>query len=473
VAVLEIEEFIADVPVGPGSAPTLVAEAAPVAERVPVVDGLGPLQVLSRSVRYSRTESPRHYPDNDLVVVTRVAAWIADAPAYGIASHSIRAASESRRRSNTARVRATRRSLENDVLAIAVRPDGTVSLDERETGRRIASLLAFIDEGDEGDLYTPAPRPRSVAVEFRGVRLVHRGPLRGELALRYRVVDRSIGRGPPDVELTVNLVLDAGASFARISVCGENHRENHRLRIVVGGDVVPSEVWADAAFGAVRRDRLLIGDAEAAVEQAPPTAPLHRYVSTFNASAGFTLFSDGLAEYESREDGSLLVTLVRAVGELSRNDLPERPGHAGWPSPTPEAQCQGPFEAGFAVMLHGPRVASTIDAIERAADNFLCPLTGTTLRSALRLPAPVSGVELRGSGLGFSTIKESEDGGWLVLRCINLLDESVDGAWRLPFDIREARLARLDETTISDLVPDARQIVVRASPRGIVTILAR
>jgi alpha-mannosidase len=200
---------------------------------------------------------------------------------------------------------------------------------------------------------------------------------------------------------------------------------------------------------------------------------LHRYVSTFNPSAGFTLFSDGLAEYESREDGSLLVTLVRAVGELSRNDLPERPGHAGWPSPTPKAQCLGPFEAGFAVMLHGPRVASTIDAIERTADNFLSPLSGATLRSALRLPEAVIGVELRGSGLGFSTIKESEDGEWLVLRCTNLLDEDVDGVWRLPFDVREARLARLDETTIGDLPADGRQIVFRASPRGIVTILVR
>jgi hypothetical protein len=124
-------------------------------------------------------------------------------------------------------------------------------------------------------------------------------------------------------------------------------------------------------------------------------------------------------------------------------------------------------------MLHGPRVASTIDAIERAADNVLSPLTGATLRSALRLPAPVHGVELRGTGLGFSTIKESEDGEWLVLRCINLVDEHVDGALWLPFDVREARLARLDETTIADLVPDRRQVVFRVSPRGIVTILVR
>ena len=56
------------------------------------------------------------------------------------------------------------------------------------------------------------------------------------------------------------------------------------------------------------------------------------------------MFSDGLAEYEARDD-AIVVTLVRGVGELSRNDLAERPGHAGWPAPTPGAQCLGEFAA--------------------------------------------------------------------------------------------------------------------------------
>jgi alpha-mannosidase len=473
VAIIEIEEFIGDVPVGPGSAGATSNATADSMERTPVVDALGPLQPLSRALRYSRTESPHHYPDNDLVAVTRVAAWIDDAPAYGIVGHTIASADAPRRRSRPPRVRVRGQSIENDALTISVRPDGTVSLEHRETGRRIESLLGFEDDGDVGDLYTPAPRSRSVAIEFRGVRRVHRGPLRGELALRYRVVEPGAGRAPAGVELTVNVILDAGASFVRVAITGDNRRTDHRLRLVVRSGVALAEVWADAAFGAVLRRRLAIAAADAAVEQAPPTAPLHRYVSVFNESAGCTLFSDGLAECEARDDGTLLVTLVRAVGELSRNDLPERPGHAGWPSPTPKAQCLGPFAASFAVMLHGPRVASTIDAIERAADDVLSPLIGTTLRSAIHLPAPVHGVELHGIGLAYSALKESEDGEWLVLRCVNLREEPVDAWWRLPFDVVDARLARLDETIVEHVAASGRQVTFRAPPRGIVTILVR
>jgi mannosylglycerate hydrolase len=218
---------------------------------------------------------------------------------------------------------------------------------------------------------------------------------------------------------------------------------------------------------------LSISEAEAAVEHAPSTAPLHRYVSLFDESTGFTLFSDGLAEYEARDDGSLLVTLVRAVGQLSRNDLPERPGHAGWPSPTPKAQCLGPFAGNFAVMLHGRRNASTIDAIERIADDVLCPLNGITIRSSLRCPDPVDGVELHGGGLAFSSLKECENGEWLALRCVNVLDDAVDGSWTVPFDIVDAKLARLDETIVETVALSGRRVSFRAAPRGIVTILVR
>jgi mannosylglycerate hydrolase len=471
VAILEIEEFLADIAVGPGSAP-LTPAAPAVSMPKPRVPALGALQVLSRSVRHSRTESPRHYPDDDLVVVTRAAAWIPDAAPYGITSYAI-GAGDVRRRFPDHPVTTNRHSLRNEILDVTVGESGEISLGHVESGRRIASLIDFIDEGDAGDLYTPALRRRETRVEFRTVRPVHRGALYGELALRYRIIDGNGRDRRHGADVTVHLALEAGAPFLRIRVSSENRGENHRLRLVLRSDVVNPEVWADAAFGVVRREPIDVGDAEAALEAPPPTAPLHRYVSLFREGVGVTVFSDGLAEYEATAEGGVLVTLVRAVGELSRNDLPERPGHAGWPTPTPGAQCIGPFDAAFAVMPHGARLPATIDAIERAADDVLSPLVGTTLRSALRVPSTVEGPELVGSGLAFSAMKESEDGEWLVLRCVNLRDDEVAGRWRLPFAVREARTARLDETIISDMVTIGSEVEFLAASRAIVTILVR
>src|SRR6476469_10081593 len=99
-----------------------------------------------------------------------------------------------------------------------------------------------------------------------------------------------------------------------------------------------------------------------------------------------TIFSDGLAEYESHDDGSVAVTLVRAVGALSLPDLPERPGQAGWPADTPTAQSLGPYSAEFAIALHGPDSPDVRYYIEQLADDVLLPIRGETLRSNLLEP---------------------------------------------------------------------------------------
>jgi alpha-mannosidase len=186
------------------------------------------------------------------------------------------------------------------------------------------------------------------------------------------------------------------------------------------------------------------------------------------------VFSDGLGEYEVTPGGDVAITLVRGVSVLSRIDLPERPGHAGWPEETPWAQSPGPFEAMLAYMPHeGLRSAATVDAIERAADDVLVPLTGSTLRSALELPEPTAGFELEGEGLAFSAAKDSDDGAWVVLRCVNLVDQPREGTWRLGFPVREARVSRLDETPGEPLEVTGDRVAFRAGPREVVTVLVR
>src|ERR1019366_3388944 len=194
-----------------------------------------------------------------------------------------------------------------------------------------------------------------------------------------------------------------------------NRANDPRLRLRIATDAARARVVADAMFGPVERRPISASPTDLAMETPPRSAPLHRYVTLFGASLGATVFSDGLAEYEADDDGGVAVTLLRSVGELSRADIPERPGHAGWPTPIPEAQCHGPSGAELAVILHGARNAATVDLIERAADDILLPLTGATLRSALRNPGALQGIALDGEGLSFSCAKESEDGQWLLL----------------------------------------------------------
>ena len=467
VAIVEIEQFLADVPVGPGSRSAtmrrIVHRTTP-----PSVDGASALQILHRRVGYDLVESPRHYPDNDLVSVTRAAVWVEPVAGYGLSAYPLGGAATLGSASPRP-VLVDGSTIDNGIVRLTVAPDGRVSAELSGGGRRIDDLIAIDDSIDRGDLYTPSIRAGGAVAQIVDTKVVHSGPLIGEMRIRWQL-RHSASRAS---QLEVRLMLIAESPLVRLQLRGTNRARNHRLRVGIRTGIASGAVWADAAFGPVQRRRLEVPEEDMRDERPPLTAPLHRYVSLFAPTAGATLFSDGLAEYEATDRGELFVTLLRAVGALSRNDLPERPGHAGWPAPTPRAQAMGPFAARLALLLHGGRDADTIDLIERTADDALLPLEGRTLRSALKVPEAFAGAELEGKGLAFSTLKESEDGEWIVARCVNLLDQPVEGRWRFGVPIREARLARLNETPLDALRPVGQTVPFKAAPRAVMTILLR
>jgi alpha-mannosidase len=114
-----------------------------------------------------------------------------------------------------------------------------------------------------------------------------------------------------------------------------------------------------------------------------------------------------------------------------------------------------------------------LDEIEREAERFFHPLSGFTIRSAVAPFTDVRGVELTGTALSLSAVKQSEDGQWLVLRCVNLSDREQKGRWTLPRQPRDATVSRLDETPTRSIGVSDRSIDFTARPREVVTILAR
>jgi mannosylglycerate hydrolase len=482
VAEVEVVRFVADEPVGPGSAGVVVEERTlpPLA----LDGGRVPLQVLERTVRSDRIESPRHYPDNDRVEAARCVAWIEQVPGYGIISLPVGAASsvgESRSApSPVSPVRATARSLDNGLVRLAVDGAGGTQLESITHGLTWTRLIRFEDVGDAGDLYTHSPIGRPIdEARLVSSHLVHGGPLRGEVRVRFGLdLPASSSREGRSRELVrhhldVALTLDAGSPFVRVRVRGLNRARDHRLRITFATGVADGATLADASFGPVRRERVVQPNGTEAMEIVGHTAPLARWVSHFDATRGLTLISDGLGEYEVMPGGDVAITLVRAVGALSRNDLPERPGHAGWPTPTPGAQSLGPYRAGFALLPHASSAGDVVTEIERAVDDVLLPLAGTTLRSATNALERVAGLSLDGKGLRFLACKESEDGVWTVLRCVNVTSRTVTGSWQCGWPVREARRARLDEQPGAPANVRNGIIDVTLRPSEVATLLVR
>ncbi len=459
---LRLSATVAGVPVGPGSADR---QGEP--QQIPEwgVDGM-PLQILSRREGVALTEAPRAYPRADRVAEVQALGWVDSLGGYSVET---RAQAKRGERAVPVPVRADAPALDNGLLRVTATPDGNVRLEDRTTGRAIARLISFEQRVEAGDLYTPAPRELLDAPRLRRARTTLRGPLRGEISLAYTLGEGTRGRG----RCTVRLQLDAGLPALRIAVDGENDDGDHRLRLCIATDLAGAATVADAAFVPVRRSPLSVPDAEQLAERVVPTAPLHRWVARFATDAGVTLISDGLTEYESLDDGTMAVTLFRAVGELSRADLAERPGHAGWPAPTPGAQAVGPYSARFAVAMLGADDWRTRELIERVSDDVLLPMRGETLRYNILEPHIGGGLELHGEGLTFSAALPAQADGWTVLRCVNQRNEAVRGEWRVGRQVAEAVRARLDETPESPIAVGQGVVEFDAAPNEIVTILVR
>lgn len=479
VAHVELLAAIAEVPVGPGSAHSGSRARSRTHGALHVGSESLPVQVLEREARIDRIDSPRHYPRADLVDAMRALVWVPPLGGYATRSYEVRdEGQEGTGRLADSRlfhtVRADGFRLLNDHLSVSSEDGGRLMIESESV--RLEDVIGFEHQADRGDLYTPSLRGGPVTTaRLRKQRLLHRGPLRAtiEQAWTLRVPAAAGLRRPVDIPLMLAIAIDADEPFVRITVRGENTARDHRLRLLVRSGIQGASVLADAAFGPVARAAPPVDAVDATMERPLPTAPLQRWVAAHDGARSLALISDGLAEYEASPDGTIAVTLVRAVGELSRSDLPERPGHAAWPAPTPEAQCPGPFIARFAIHPAGALDDAGRIAIERAAENVLLPITGHTLRSALRLPAPTKGIELSGEGLVFSAAKDARDGEWTVLRCRNVLDRKVRGAWHVGFPLTEARRSRLDETPGDSIPLDGASIRFTAPARGVTTILVR
>ncbi len=483
VAELDLLRFVRHAPVGPESdkEPRGVSEQGTAS----LATGEVRIQMIRRLMKHDRTDSLQHYPDADLVEVIRVAVWMGELPGYGIAVLPLDWGGEAHSESEDIRAPA---SLPPDVAPVTagegwvrnglmrVEMQQGVLLLRRADGVGPAVTVSFEDTGDAGDLYTYSGVGDPVhAATCARAEVLARGPLRGTISAHYELAlpatsSRS-GRSGKKVVLRIDVsaTLHAGESFVRLHISGVNTARDHRLRLVCATALRGDDAWADGAFTTVRRSRH--APPPAPEEHPVATAPLARHVTIEHGGDSVTVLSDGLAEYEATPTGDVAVTLLRAVGELSREELPERPGHAGWPMPTPQAQELGPFAARLGVVISSGLSSSRAMDVENAAEDFLLPLTGATLRSALEHYPDVSGVELEGDGLAFSCCKEREGGEGLVLRCVNLLDHTTAGRWRLAGGVGEAWLARLDETIEAPINSMNGVIAFEAPPRATVTIV--
>jgi alpha-mannosidase len=167
---------------------------------------------------------------------------------------------------------------------------------------------------------------------------------------------------------------------------------------------------AECAFTVVQRGL----DAEGGeLEFGLPTFVSRRFVDASDGAVGLAVLHDGLLEYEIVGGGTeLALTLLRAVGYLSRSEPSLRPNPAGPVDAVRGAQMHGPNVCDYAVLPH--RGDWRTAGLYAEADTFLVPLERARVSAVSSRSVPGSGVALEVEGAEVSAV--ARDAGGLVVR---------------------------------------------------------
>jgi mannosylglycerate hydrolase len=342
------------------------------------------------------------------------------------------------------------RDIASGLVSVSAADDGTLTVGVG--GRRYEGVGGIEDQGDRGDTYDFDPVPGPIRVtSVTCTRRRHPCGIQELEVVRTFDVPESL---TPDrkersaTSVVVSVVMRArvipGVARVDLEVEVDNTAQDHRLRLAF-----PTGGTAEGATAATTFDvapRSPRSEPAAHWFQPPPcTFPHQGWVHNH----GLTVVAPGLPEAEVTHDGIIFITVVRAVGWLSRLDLKSRPEPAGPGLRTPEAQCVGLTHARLALTF-GPH-----PQVE-AWDGEL-GLRAVPAGPDPALPPGRSLLTVDGPGVVLSALKPAEDGNGLVARLLNPTGTSVETRLQWNELGRNVTEVRLDEEPVEPTDPPSLQ----------------
>ncbi|WP_433226034.1 alpha-mannosidase [Actinomadura formosensis] len=382
----------------------------------------------------------------------RTVAALVDVPPLGLTSVRPVPAARAGNAPVTVPVTVDGNALDNGLLRADVHADGSLGL-RTPSGRVVEGVGRIVDDGDLGDSYNYAPPAHDrivgdpLTVDVRPVRAgplvavldivrTYRWPASGDLETGTRSDDEE------HVTVTTRAELRAGEPFLRLRVTFDNRCDDHRVRLHLSLPRRAGSSFAEGQFAIVERGLRAEGGFG---ERPVPAYP----ASGFVAAGGLAVLLEHVTEYEISGSGQeMALTLLRAVGHLSRDRNTYRDQPAGPQLATPAAQCRGERAVGMAIMPYDGGRPGT--EVLRAAEAYRHDLLTAAGYGHASVPAPASreGVAITGDGVVMTSLRPRD--GWIETRMVAECAEPTTAVLRGGFteavrvDLRGRPGARLD-----------------------------
>ncbi|MEE8134069.1 MAG: glycosyl hydrolase-related protein, partial [Gemmatimonadales bacterium] len=375
-------------------------------------------------------------------------------------------------------------TIENDYVCATLHADGRVDVLDKETGFEYRDLNRLESTEDAGDEYDYAPGQEAHTVTTDGlngtVRIVSDSGLRATIETSY---DWHIPHGLTDdrrrrteqaaaCPVRVRVSLERGSPLVELEVMIVNRATDHRVRSRFLTNLQATRILSDGHFYVNERP---IEIAQHADWVQPPTGtyPQQEFSAIHDGEKGLAILGRGLHEIAPITAGDdsvgLAVTLLRAVGWLSRDDLPTRNHKAAGPMiPTPDAQCIGvqTFQLGILPFVGN---LSTSGVREWSAQFRVSPLSIQHPANSQE-PTANSLLEVTGPAVAVSAIKKHEERDTLIVRLFNAGNKPTRATLRLGPPIVGAWQCSLLEDRLSDIPFEDSSVEVPLSPHEIGTV---
>jgi hypothetical protein len=345
-------------------------------------------------------------------------------------------------------------SINGEVLAVQ---NGQINW--RSGNQQFNDVLNFYNGGDAGDVRNyRAPFPDIVlragmsdVVEIEASALYEQLVLKHRLRLPPGLQDGKRERGIRLLELVTTATCYADTPGIFFKTTFSNTAGDHRLRAHFRSGLRATQVYADAAYGMLKREMRPNGDSGVMVMQG---------MAAVTSEEGlFAVLTRGLTEFEPlRGDGqtTLAVTLLRAVSWL---DQTRRLQAAG-------AQHQEEFTAEYALLaLPTPETTRLLPQVAQ----YRAPLQAVQYAEAPR-EATRSYLTLSEERLQLTALKPPQDGqGWIV-RLYNPLSTPVTTVLGVYGTLKKALRTSMAEVPNAEYEISANSIKVELNAQQIVTI---
>ena len=173
----------------------------------------------------------------------------------------------------------------------------------------------------------------------------------------------------------------------------------------------------------------------------------------------------GLREASVSEEGEIAITLLRSFGWLSRDDLATRNGGAGPQIQVPGGQSLGEhtFHLSLIPFAEDGRIQ---------AEAFQTPMRAVGCsRTAGKLPSLASFLKLTPPEICISAVKLAEDGEGVIVRLLNLAEDSKQAFLETLLPLTAAWRVRMDESILSELqMDDPHQVRVELQAHEVLTL---